>query len=175
MTNIVKHTVKIFLVKHVNLKKKLEVITNITQETYSINSLRKSIKRNTYTEYDSNNNVLMSASSGMIWLTNTYRLYDGIPPLINSMFFEDLMQISQAAMEMELYATSIQFFLVASITRSKSKCMFLCDKRCRRYPLESLKTYYIEKHNYAHPNQSDAEFDSAIKFPFKLSGYGRLK
>ena len=130
----------------------------------------------------------MEAASGIMWLQNTYNLnipqmVEGIltsnpehnqnldkPRSIHFMSFEDLMHISQVGMEMEDYATATQFFLAAVISYNANKCLFKTrDNSCRPYIFDSLQTRYIAKHNYVLLNQSEIDFDSGKRFPFRIT------
>ena len=108
--------------------------------------------------------VMTQAASGIIWLQTTYSLNilkmtegkivstGGNTPTINShqsvhkIVFEDLIRISEDAMRMGLYATGIQFPFPVQ--------------------LRSNKTHL--KHIFALLNNSGADFDSAVYFPYRI-------
>ena len=86
------------------------------------------------------------------------------------LYFEDLFLISRAALEIELYALAIKFLVASVISHQKNKCTFITsDNKCRAYNFHSVQTRYIGKHNFALLNNSNANFDSAQRFPFRIN------
>ena len=89
------------------------------------------------------------------------------------LYFEDLFLISQAALQIELYALALKFLIASVISHKQNKCNFkTSDEKCRTYDFHSIQTRYIGKHNHALLNNSDADFDSAERLPFRIS-YGK--
>ena len=130
----------------------------------------------------------MQSASAIIWLQSTYDLNilqmsdgklvsnrnknQGVKKSYDteSLYFDDLFLISRAALEIELYAIAIKFLAAAVIVHKKNKCTFkTSDGICRPYNFHSVQTRYIGKHNFALLNNSDADFDSAERFPFRIT------
>ena len=131
--------------------------------------------------------VMTQAASGIIWLQTTYSLNilkmtegrivstGGDTPTINlhqsvhKMVFEDLLRISEDAMQMGLYATGIQFLVASILSHKEKKCEFKTSNNdCRPYKFNSVQTRHILKHNFALLNNSGTDFDSAVYFPYRI-------
>ena len=131
--------------------------------------------------------VMTQAASGIIWLQTTYSLNilkmtegkivstGGDTPTINShqsvhkIVFEDLIRISEDAMRMGLYATGIQFLVASIFSHKDKKCEFKTSSNdCRPYKFDSVQTRHILRHNFALLNNSGADFDSAVYFPYRI-------
>ena len=132
--------------------------------------------------------TLMQAASAIIWLQSTYDLNilqmtegklisnndeaKGVskPITSESFYFEDLFLISRAALEIELYAIALKFLVSSVISHQQNKCTLkTSDGMCRKYNFQSVQTRYVGKHNYAILNNSDINFDSAERFPFRIT------
>ena len=132
--------------------------------------------------------ALMQSASAIIWLQSTYDLnilqmmkgklisnHDNNKSVKKAtseefLYFEDLFLISRAALEIELYALAIKFLVASVISHQKNKCTFITsDNKCRAYNFHSVQTRYIGKHNFALLNNSNANFDSAQRFPFRIN------
>ena len=132
--------------------------------------------------------ALMQSASAIIWLQSTYNLnilqmmegklisnHDNNKSVKKatseeSLYFEDFFLISRAALEIELYSLAIKFLVASVISHQKNKCTFISsDNKCRAYNFHSVQTRYIGKHNFALLNNSNANFDSAHRFPFRIT------
>ena len=130
---------------------------------------------------------MLQAVSGLSWIQNAYNLdvlemsngnlfslthdYQYLSDSNNTkyMYYEDLMYMSHASMKMELYATAIKYFAAAIRIYNDKKCMFILNKtRCMPYNFEMVKAWYVSKHNYGLLNQSDGQFDSAVRYHFRI-------
>ena len=131
---------------------------------------------------------LMQSASAIIWLQSTYNLnilqmmegklisnHDNNKSVKKatseeSLYFEDLFLISRAALEIELYSLAIKFLVASVISHQKKKCTFITsDNKCRDYNFHSVQTRYIGKHNFALLNSSNGNFDTAQRFPFRIT------
>jgi hypothetical protein len=174
-----------------NHKKLREAYTLLVSVPKNINILKKHINNNNHEIHNLTNDAMMAAASGIIWLQSTYDLnimkmtegklmskhakkYQSVdkPIISESLYFEDLLQISRAAMEIGLYAVAIKFFIASLISHQENKCTFKrIDNSCRPYQFDSLENWYLAKHDYSLLNQTAAahsEFDSAERFPFRI-------
>ena len=179
---------KLSVAKHKKLHQAYTLMLNVPT---NINIIKKYINSNNHEIRNLTNDAMMAAASGMIWLQSTYDLnimkmtegklvskhsknYQSVdkPIFSESLYFEDLLQISRAAMEIGLYAIAIKFYIASLISHQQNKCTFKrIDNSCRPYQFDSLETWYLAKHDYSLLNQTasaDSEFDSAERFPFRI-------
>ena len=158
----------------INLQKKLiRVGHKISSTTFVMNNMP--------------NDTIVQASSGIIWLTNTYNLnvlqmangnlisssgndqYRNISNDTKSMYYEDLMYISHEAMKMKLYSTAIKIFGASILLYKGNQCLFRSTtNHCRPYIFDTVKSWYISKHNFELLNPSERKFDSAVFYPHQI-------
>ena len=177
---------------HFNCQFQYSVITNESEKHLLDlqNDLNKIKRRVVIKEGHINQlptDVMTQAAAGVIWLQATYSLNilqmtegrivstGGDTPNMTThrseqkLLFEDLMQIAENAMRMGLCATGIQFFLASVFSHKENKCEFkTSNNECRPYELNSVRTRYISKHNHVLLNNSGADFDSAVYFPYRI-------
>ena len=132
------------------------------------------------------NATMLHACSGIIWIQNTYNLdvlqmakgnlisatgnyqYTNKPNNTNSMHYEDLMYISHVAMQMDLYATAINFFAASIRMHKDRKCLFrIKTKQCMPYSFNNVKAWYISVHNYL-LDLKETTYDSAVLYPYRI-------
>ena len=174
-----------------NQKKLYEAYKLMLNVPKNINIAKKHIHNNNHEIRNLTNDAMMAAASGIIWIQSTYdlnimKMTEGKlmskhannfqkvdkPIFSESLYFEDLLQISRAAMAIGLYAIAIKFFVASVISHQENKCMFKrIDNSCRPYQLNSLETLYLAKHDNSLLNQTaggNSNFDSAERFPFRI-------
>jgi len=150
----------------------------------------KNIIRNSYEISSLTGDAMTAAESAIIWVQSTYDL--NIPKmakgelisnhmesprsvdkshLSESLFFEDLFQISHTAVRIGLFAVAIKFYLASLISHQENNCLLTTtDKICRSYKFDSIETWYLSKHDNSLLNQSsNLNFDSAERFPFRIT------
>ena len=132
------------------------------------------------------NDTMLHASSGIIWIQNTYNLdvlqirktklisatgnyqYTNKPNTTTSVHYEDLMYISHVAMKMDLYATAINFFAASIRMHKDSKCLFRINtKQCLPYSFNNVKAWYILVHNYL-LDLTETTYDSTVLYPYRI-------
>ena len=166
----------------------IESCTNLQSEFDYLRIVQKNIISKEKQIANFSDATLIQSASAIIWLQSTYdlnilQMTDG--KLISnrdqnqvvkkyydseSLYFEDLFLVSRAALEIELYAIAIKFLAASVIVHKKNKCISkTSDGKCRPYNFHSVQTRYIGKHNFALLNNSDASFDSAERFPFRIT------
>ena len=132
-------------------------------------------------------NTMHDASSGMIWLVNTYNLdmvqiaqgnlfsistnyqYTNRLTKNDKLHFDDLIYLSNVAIHTNLYATAIRFLGASIRVQKDNRCDFRTSKNsCKNYDLDNLMHWYISVHNHYLAKEIVTTENSARFYPYRI-------